>query len=152
MIPETTKTIAGYAFSTCGSLSEITIPASVSYIGESAFRDCDSLLTINSKGMVPPETESFALSDIPIIAYVYVPKRTIPYYLASKPWAKFYYYFEVEDWVTEGISDVTVDDAIGPQDIYTLQGICIKRNATEADIDALPEGLYIIGGKKVYVK
>ena len=34
-------------------------------------------------------------------------------------------------------------------DIYTLQGHCLKRGATPADIKTLPKGLYIIGSKKV---
>ncbi len=149
-IPPSVQIIKRLAFSNCTSLSEITIPASVEFIGSYAFDNCISLLTINAMRMRPPETEVGAFSDVPIDAYVYVPKRTVPFYLASEPWSVFYYYFEVEEWVT-GISDV-IDDADTLQDVYTLQGVCIRRNATEADIDALPKGLYIIGGKKVYVK
>lgn len=37
-------------------------------------------------------------------------------------------------------------------DIYNLQGICLKHNATQADIDALLPGFYIIAGKKVIIK
>ena len=37
-------------------------------------------------------------------------------------------------------------------DIYTLQGVCLKRNATQSDIDALAPGMYIIRGRKVIVK
>ncbi len=37
-------------------------------------------------------------------------------------------------------------------DIYTIQGVCVKRNATDEDVKALTPGLYIIGGKKVMVK
>lgn len=51
-----------------------------------------------------------------------------------------------------GIDDVAIDGTsvvVGPNDIYTLQGICLKHNATKEDIDALSPGLYIIGGKKV---
>lgn len=36
--------------------------------------------------------------------------------------------------------------------LYNLQGVCLKRNATQDDVDALAPGLYIIGGKKVLVK
>lgn len=49
-----------------------------------------------------------------------------------------------------GIYDVTVDDD-RPVDIFNMQGICIKRNASQADIDRLPSDFYIIGGKKVYI-
>lgn len=43
------------------------------------------------------------------------------------------------------------DGAVLP-DIYNLQGICIKKGATLKDIEVLPVGLYIIGGKKVLKK
>ena len=42
--------------------------------------------------------------------------------------------------------------AARPNDIYNLQGICLKRNASQSDIDALAPGLYIIAGEKVLVK
>ncbi len=150
-IPASVEMIKEDAFRGCASLSEITLPASVYYIGENAFLNCASLLTIRSMRMRPPETGSGAFSNVPIEARVYVPKRTVPYYLQSKAWSGFYYYFEVEEWVT-GISDITADSGNTPQDVYTPQGVCIRRNATDADIEALPEGIYIIGGKKVYVK
>lgn len=34
-------------------------------------------------------------------------------------------------------------------DIFTIQGICLKRGASRADIEALPSGLYIIDSRKV---
>ena len=56
--------------------------------------------------------------------------------------------------VSSGIDDIFVDnaDVARPNDIYNLQGVCLKHNATQADIDALAPGLYIIAGKKVLVK
>ena len=57
--------------------------------------------------------------------------------------------------VTSGIDDVFGDsdaEIERPNDIYTLQGVCLKRNASQADIDALTPGIYIIAGKKVLVK
>ena len=36
--------------------------------------------------------------------------------------------------------------------IFTVDGILIKKNASQEDIDALRPGIYIIGGKKVIVK
>ena len=57
-----------------------------------------------------------------------------------------------------GIDDVIFDssngnnDSVRPNDIYTIQGVCLKRNASQDDIDALSPGLYIIAGKKVLVK
>lgn len=54
----------------------------------------------------------------------------------------------VEDIVADG-SDAEI---ARPNDIYTLQGVCLKRDASQSDIDALTPGLYIIAGKKVIVK
>ncbi len=59
---------------------------------------------------------------------------------------------------TLGIDGVIFDandgaaDSVRPNDIYNLQGVCLKRNASQADIDALAPGFYIVGGKKVLVK
>lgn len=37
-------------------------------------------------------------------------------------------------------------------DIYNMQGMCLKRNASKEDVNNLSPGLYIINGKKVIVK
>lgn len=47
--------------------------------------------------------------------------------------------------------DVAVD-AAATADVYNLQGIRIRRSATEADLRTLPAGLYIVGGRKLMVK
>lgn len=61
-----------------------------------------------------------------------------------------------DEFADSGIDDLIADgvgeDVTRPNDIYNLQGICLKRNASQDDIDALAPGLYIIGGKKVLVK
>ena len=56
----------------------------------------------------------------------------------------------VEDSAIDGI--IADGNKEIPLDIYSVQGICLKRNATQADIDALAPGLYIIGGKKVMIR
>ena len=55
-------------------------------------------------------------------------------------------YLNSEDYAS-GMRNVPVSG-----DIYTLQGVCLKRGASQNDIDALAPGVYIIGGKKVIVK
>lgn len=49
-----------------------------------------------------------------------------------------------------GIEDAVIDDN-KPVDIYTVSGICIKRNATNADIEKLSPGVYIVGRRKVTI-
>lgn len=49
-----------------------------------------------------------------------------------------------------GVADILLD-AVACADIYSLQGIVVKRNATAADIRDLAPGIYIIAGRK-YIK
>ena len=51
-----------------------------------------------------------------------------------------------------GVDEIEQSFPILPADIFNLQGVCIKNNAMQSDIDALAPGIYIIGGKKVVVK
>ncbi len=53
---------------------------------------------------------------------------------------------------TERINDVIGDDQGEPSDIYNLEGIMLKHNASKEDIEALAPGVYIIGTKKVVIK
>ena len=51
---------------------------------------------------------------------------------------------------TDGIESV-YDSYPRSIDIYTISGVCLKRNATQEDIKSLQPGIYIIGGKKVVI-
>lgn len=149
VIPDGVEIIRKQAFRNCNSLTEVTIPESVEYIGTDAFSGCKSLTTIRCKRLYPPEG-MYAFYNGPVNVDVYVPKGSAQYYKAYG-WCDFSNFHEVDDWVN-GICDVAMDLSAELKDIYTPQGICIKNNATQADIDALSAGLYIIGGKKVYKK
>lgn len=56
-------------------------------------------------------------------------------------------YTEPED----GISNVN-GEAAANTDVYNLQGILMIKNASKEQISNLPEGLYIVGDKKVIIK
>ena len=60
--------------------------------------------------------------------------------------------FPIEYSTGTGIQSVEASDICLPADIYTLQGVCLKRQASQSDVEALSPGIYIIGGKKVVVK
>lgn len=49
----------------------------------------------------------------------------------------------------DGIVAVTATAGTAGRDVYSATGMLLRRNATEADVDALPAGLYIVGGRKV---
>ena len=54
IIDDGTVSIADYAFSFNDAITSVTIPASVTSIGNSAFNDCTTLTTVNVLGTTPP--------------------------------------------------------------------------------------------------
>ena len=52
----------------------------------------------------------------------------------------------------EGFENFVGSEVEFANDIFTLEGVCLKRNATKDNIDALAPGIYIVAGKKVIVK
>ena len=56
---------------------------------------------------------------------------------------------EYDEILAAGISDMTIDNP-AHQAVYTINGVKIANNATEAS--RLPRGIYIIGNKKVVIK
>ena len=53
-----------------------------------------------------------------------------------------------------GLEDVKFAESENdfPADVFNMQGILVKRNASKADLHSLPSGIYIVHGKKVIVK
>ena len=47
------------------------------------------------------------------------------------------------------VGDIAAPESV---DVYNMQGICVKKSATAADVETLPAGLYIIGGEKRIVR
>ena len=151
IIPKSVKTIEARAFSDCSSLTSVTIGNGVEEIYTEAFKNCTNLLTIISMNPIPPNAYESSFENVPITADVYVPNEYTQNYMKAPGWSRFYNYHEVDEWEA-GISDITADEQDTPLDVYTPQGICVKQGATKADIDALSKGLYIVSGKKVYIK
>lgn len=58
---------------------------------------------------------------------------------------------KVSDKVPDGIGNVTAGGN-DTADVYNLQGVLVRKNATASGISTLPAGIYISGGKKVVVK
>ena len=65
-------------------------------------------------------------------------------------WKEFFFI----EGVPTAIGGVTVDGAVpATADVYSTNGMLIKRNADLKNLNhELPAGIYIIGGKKVYVR
>lgn len=78
----------------------------------------------------------------------YIPANTA--YLPVAPGSPAEIRLVDKDTFTADASTVN-DDPTNPNDVYSIQGTLLIRRATQTQIDALPEGFYIIGGKKVKI-
>ena len=67
---------------------------------------------------------------------------------------RLYYYGSMsKSDVETGIEEMAVpeiEDSLCPYDVYSITGKCVRMNAS--NLDGLPAGLYIVGGKKMIVK
>lgn len=114
--------------------------------------DSSKIKSITLKSVIPPELTEGSFSDWSLInATVTVPEIALESYKSHPVWGKFWN-IKGEDFGDSSVHDMLVPEKANVNDVYTLQGILLKRNASQDYIDALPAGLYIIGGKKYVIR
>ena len=141
------NTIADEAFINNNSLKQVTIAGTVTKIDKKAFAGCTSLKTIIIKGETPPELTD-ANSVFEGVDYetciLYVPEGSIEKYKNAEGWCNFKNILAI----TAGINDIRMDEKAS--DIFNLHGHKIQRQASS--VNQLPQGVYIINGKKIIKK
>ena len=146
LIDEPTK--EGYTFSGWSEAPE-TMPAKDIII--------EGTFTVNSYTVTYlVDGEVYATYTVEFGAAVPVPENPTKEGYIFEGWTSVLESMPAEDVVIEAIFSVDTGiigvDYDKPQDVYSLGGVLIKRNATAEDIRQLPQGTYIIGGKKVYIR
>ena len=150
-IPNSVTSIGNYAFSGCSNLDYFSFGKSVKSIGQEAFSDCVNLKKLISYAEVPPTCDTNALDDInKWECTLQIPENTLSAYQSANQWKDFFF---IEDVLSE-IGGVTIDESKDTRvDVYSINGQLIKRNADAKQLSKeLPTGIYIINGKKVYVR
>lgn len=149
VIPDEVTSIGEAAFSDCGIVS-VDIPKGVTEIGEQAFCNCTQLKAVVSRIAepfdIPGNTFSVSIAK-PLIyssATLYVPVGTKEKYESTYAWSLFENIVEGEP---AGIKGVKAESGNQPQDVYDLRGNKVRSKA--ASLDGLPQGVYIVNGKKV---
>lgn len=148
IFPDNMEFILSYCFKNCSSLSKITLGSGVESIQKEAFAGCDNLRMVACRASTPPVAEESSFSKAAYSnAVLEVYETALNLYSSTSPWSFFSQIIG-----NDNVSVETILDASNNVDIFNLQGVCVKANASQSDIDALRPGIYIIGGKKVVVK
>ena len=145
----TVTAIHDYALANCPAIESLSLPSSLKSIGDYAFSYCDGLKDIRYYSDIPAEGAKSIFESYQDLIYSDATLHVTPEAEKSireiSPWMYF-------SNITADLSEVKdIDEETWPSDfdIFTIQGICLKRGASRADIEALPSGLYIVDGRKV---
>lgn len=88
-LPEGTRRLEGECFKNCQFLESVSIPTSISYIGNNLFAECPNLSSIEIKSPQLPQAEAEAFQDNYSNVTLYVPSSAIDKYKAVDPWKNF---------------------------------------------------------------
>ena len=145
------------AFQNNTALTDITIPASIISIGESAFAGCSNLKSITIYNPTPINLSAvgargFTRTDGSSVfdgvnkntCILYVHEGSVDAYRAAPVWKEFKNILPIK--TSTGINGIEQTDG-EPFDVFTLSGQKVKSKATS--LDGLPRGIYIVKGKKV---
>ena len=143
-IPNAVTKIEMSAFEGCINLTEVYIGSGMKEIVDMAFFECYNLKTITVAATTPPTLSEYEFDET---AYqtiiVRVPEGSLAAYKADDVWKNFW---NIEEYDATGIGKTLIDTSAAAAPIYNLQGTQMK------NVENLPSGIYIQGGKKFRVK
>ena len=151
--------IAEGAFVTNTVLTDITIPASITSIGDNAFNGCANLKSItiynptpinlsavNARGFTRGDGSSVFVGVDKATCILYVPEGSVDAYKAAPVWSEFKNILPIK--TSTGINGIDYNGEAF--DVFTISGQKVKSKVTS--LDGLPNGIYIVNGKKVMKK
>ena len=133
------ETIGDYAFNGLSAMTEIKIPAQVSYIGENAFDGCSKLTSIIAEPTTPPTVKANTLSNLYYQATLKVHSSSLDQYKAADYWKNFFKIESIEG--DEGLKgDVNGDGKVDVADINVVIDIILElddasKYGGRADVD-----------------
>ena len=133
------ETIGDYAFNGLSAMTEIKIPAQVSYIGENAFAGCSKLTSIIAEPTTPPTVKANTLSNLYYKATLKVHNSCLAQYKAADYWKNFFKIESIEG--DEGLKgDVDGNGVVDITDANILINIVLGKDTASkyngrADVD-----------------
>ena len=139
IIPNSVTSIGEFAFSGCSGLTSLTIPNSVTYINRFAFQNCSGLTSVTSLNTTPPYADGSTFSNYNATLYVPIGCKTT--YLAHSVWKNFKNIVEID---TSDIKYTLTEKVNGKNNkYYNIKGQRVLNPKN---------GIYIVNGKKVFIK
>ena len=126
----------------CSSLASVTIPNSVTNLGESAFRDCKNLKKIIIMAVIPPKIDRYVFDGVnKRECTLYVPEESLEAYKSAPQWKDF---FNIETSIKGTLKSVSATE----EERYTIGGTRIASPQKGINIIRMSDGTV----KKVLVK
>lgn len=141
-IPETVTTIGNFAFSYCTKLESISIPNSVTTLGDYAFSDCNALTQIEMKSKTPLNYRQGFNNTVYTNATLYVPAGSRSVYESTAPWSNF---SNIVERVFTGINEIEAASNAKPEITVNNGTIYVNGLADNAPVTILD-----INGRVVY--
>ena len=157
----TVTVIAPGTFENNVFLTDITIPSTITAIGESAFAGCTNLKSITVNIATPLDLSAWTKVDDIMersggetvfegvdldTCILYVPDESVELYKTAEVWKEFK---NIRPISSAGIGSVLAVDGM-PYNVYNLQGVKVRANTKT--LKGLASGVYVVNGKKITVK
>lgn len=139
------------AFSNCSALEKVVLPGTFKF-GTETFDRCEALKEIDWTSFEGTEAPAFKMNSLPTLGKaltITVSAAAYDSFVANTSWNS---YTIVSDGQS-ALTTITADaDAQSARTVYDFSGRQVTVLAPGQDVNTLPAGLYIVGGRKVLVK
>lgn len=157
VIPNSVVSIGSYAFLECPNITNIVIGSSVAEIGY-CILDSEVMTDVYSLNVTPPTCDYNYTGGVYSFfeltceeATLHVPSSAVEDYKNDEAWGLFANIVAIDTDEETGISEIEATDD-ETYVVYTISGVLVMKTSDSSMLDSLPEGLYIVNGKKVVIK
>lgn len=138
-------------FYSCEALENVVLPGNFKF-GAETFDRCEALKEIDWTSFEGTEAPAFKMNSLPTLGKaltITVPAAAYDSFVANTSWNS---YTIVSDGQS-ALTTITADaEAQSTRTVYDFSGRQVTVLAPGQDVNTLPAGLYIVGGRKVLVK
>lgn len=159
VFPENVTVVSNAALFHAAKLESITLPSGMTTICEDAFVGCTGLKSIICMSETPPAfmiiQKNYPLYPTYGIdtenCVIYVPEGCVEAYKAATIWKEFAHIEEYKDAPT-AVTDLSTG-VNTPVNVYNMCGMLVRSNVMSGEAtQGLPQGIYVVGNKKVVVR